>query len=180
MRIDKDNIEDVLIRAIREKGAMERMEALDKQMAAKVAVSRRRRTWLTSVAAACVLLVACTDVSLRLHTRSVGYGYEFTGVSRGARSGNIENLLNDTQFPKVYEEIQTAREETLKELERPSYDDPDYINQLNTDLQELDFIEAVAHLRQGKFFKAKKELKTISASDGAYSQDADSLLRKML
>ena len=95
MRIDKDNIEDVLIRAIREKGAMERMEALDRQMAAKVAVSRRRRTWLTSVAAACVLLVACTDVSLRLHTRSVGYGYEFTGVSRGARSGNIENLLND-------------------------------------------------------------------------------------
>ena len=41
MRIDKDNIEEILEMAIRERGAMERMEALDRQMAAEAAASRR-------------------------------------------------------------------------------------------------------------------------------------------
>ena len=180
MRIDKDNIEEILEMAIRERGAMERMEALDRQMAAETAASRSIRTWITSVAAACVLLVACGDATLRLRSRSVGYGYEFSEVSRGARSGSIENLLDSKEFSKAYEEIQSAREETGKELANPSYDDPDYLSQLNTDLQELDFMEAIGHLRQGKFFKARKELKAIAGAEGTFAEDAESLLRKML
>lgn len=178
MRIDKDNIEEILEMAIRERGAMERMEALDRQIASKIAASRRRRTWITSVAAACVLLVACSDATLRLHTRSVGYGYDFTEVSRGSTS--IEKLLDNKEFAKALEEIQAAREETLKELEQPSYKDPDYIAQLNADLQELELLEAIGHLRQGKYLKARKELKAIAGSDGAFSQDAKRLLEKML
>ncbi len=180
MRIDKDNIEKILEMAIRERGAMERMEALDRQMAAEAAASRRRRTWITSVAAACVLFVACGDATLKLHTRSVGNGYEFTDISRGARSGSIEKLLNSKEFSAAYKEIQSTREEIREELQHPSYDDPDYLSQLNTDLQELDFMEAIGHLRQGKFFKARKELKAIAGAEGTFAEDAESLLRKML
>lgn len=180
MKINKDNIEDILIRAIREKAAMERMEALDRQMDARALAAKRRRNWIASVAAACVLLVACGNATLKLHTRSIGYGYEFTEVSRGAKASIIENLLDNKEFSKAYKEIQSTREETRKELANPSYDDPDYIIQLNTDLQELDFMEAIGHLRQGKFFKARKELKAIADADGTFAEDAESLLQKML
>lgn len=178
MRIDKDNIEEFLIRAIREKATLERMKELDRKMEIEAAFRRRMRIRITSIAAAAVVLVACGDIGLRMHTRNVGFGYEFTETSRGAST--IQDYLDNKQLKDAESLIEESRLDIAKELEDPSYDDPDYITNLKADLQELDFLEAVCHLRQGKFFKVRKELKAIAEGGGYYAAEASGLLVDLL
>lgn len=178
MRIDDSNIEDVLIRAIQEKAALDRVEAIDSQMDAKLATTRHLRVRMASIAAACVVLVACGDVGLRLHTRSVGYSYDLTEFSRSGSA--IESNIANRRYKEALEGIDAQRNNILNEMTSPSYDDPDYLDKLATDLEELSFTQAVCHLRQGKYFKARKELKEIVGQSSAFSKEAGELLDNML
>lgn len=180
MRLDDSNIEDVLIGAIQEKAALDRMEALDRQMDAKALTARRRRNRIASIAAACVVLVACGDIGLKLHTRSVGYGYDMTEFSINRGGSAIEASIENRLFKDALEDIESQRESILREMDNPSYDDPDYVDQLANDLEELSFTQAICHLRQGKYFKARKELKEIARGSGAFSSKAQDLLDNML
>lgn len=177
MRIDDNNIEDVLIQAIQEKAAFERMEELDRRMLTETSIHNRRLRF-TSIAAACILMVACGDATLRLQTRKVGYGYDMTEIARAGSS--IDNHIANKEFNEALKEIEVKKEEVKAELDNPMFDEQDYIKKLIHDLDELDFTQALCHLRQGKYFKAKKELKSISEDGGAFSKDAAELADKLL
>ena len=66
-----------------------------------------------------------------------------------------------------------------KEIASPSSDDPEYMTQLKIDSQELDLLEAVCYMRQGKYFKAKKYLKRIVAGGSHFSAEAEKLLGEL-
>ena len=194
MRIDKDNIEDVLIRAIREKGAMERMEALDRQMDAKVLAAKRRRTWLTSVAAACVLFVACggTLQEVRLANQGEKYSYKMIQNEYSPRSeSDDDDLLYEANRRLLSGD--DISNNTLKDLE-------DRLSSLNLRLEkvladttgssylnyglwetkyECEWYLSAVLLRSKSFHKSKKLLRKIAESDSPYSSQAASALNQL-
>jgi hypothetical protein len=53
------------------------------------------------------------------------------------------------------------------------------MTQLQMDEQELDLLEAVCYMRQGKYIKAKRALRQIVQSAGHYSHEAEQLLSSL-
>ena len=83
---------------------------------------------------------------------------------------------NFGKLKTVLEMIDKARENVDKEIQNPMYNDSEYLIQLEMDSQELDLLEAVCYMRQGKYFKAKKQLKNIVRANGYYLKEAKNLI----
>ena len=144
--------------AIRERGAKSHLMDLEKE------IQRRNSLWVRTVSIAASFLLLLTigiDVKLSADIRDVGYAYNpVEGQSGGS-------------------EIDEARLAVAEEIVNPVSDDPDYMTQLQMDEQELDLLEAVCYMRQGKYIKAKRALRQISKSSGHYSYEAEQLLSSL-
>lgn len=170
-----DNLDEMLECAIRERAAFERMEELD-----RLARERHHRVmrFCSFAAAACISAVAVVAGVLRHEARTAGYAFD---PAYGQMGGSeITALMQEKQIDEAVCKISDARALLEEEISHISPDeDPDYKLQLSNDLQELDLLEAVCHMRKGNYFKAKKALKAIVAAGGTYSDEAETLLGNM-
>lgn len=164
------NLDEMLECAIREKGAREyllRVEARSR---------RRRRRWMTASYsfAACLILVVAGAWAISHKTQVAGYAFDPVAGQMGG--SEITALMQERRIKEALVKIEDAREQLNHEIEDPSSEDPDYLIQLEADRQELDFLTAVCTMRQGRYFKARRILKEIARDEGAYAEEAQSLL----
>lgn len=172
MKYKDDELNELLECAIRERGAIEHFEALDRSMA-----WRKRLIWSISAAAACFILFGGIGIKLGDVARSAGESYILADSQRGG--SEVTALIQENQIARARDVIVAKRLEIEKAITSPVSDDPDYLDQLSADLQELDLLEAICHLRQGHYFKAKRLLKEIVAEDGASAHEAMTVLEKL-
>ena len=169
--INKDNLDEMLEYAIVEQGAKAHLQEYERQ---KQTAFRRRIRTISYSAAACVALVACTTGYLGHDARKVGYNYEMPSGVRG--SSEIEALMDQKDNKAALIKIEEAKDWLAGEKKEPMSDDPLYLEGLNTQEQELDFLEAICQLRRGRFFSGKRALKRIAEEGGIYAEKANELI----
>lgn len=160
--------------AIRERGAKSHLMALEKE------IQHRNGLWIRAVSIAASFLILLTigiDVKLSADIREVGYA--FNPVEGQSGGSEITALMESKEIDKALVKIDEARLVVAEEIEHPVSDDSDYMTQLQMDQQELDFLEAVCYMRQGKYLKAKRMLRKIVHSAGHYSHEAEQLLSSL-
>ena len=160
--------------AVREKGAKAHLAALEQSI-----VQRQRVLVRTLSIAASFILLMGVGVDLKISNDVRTVGYAFNPVEGQSGGSEITALMERKEIKEALAKIDEARIIVGQEIADPISDDPDYLTQLEIDSQELDFLEAVCYMRQGKYFKAKKALKEIASSDGHYSHEAESLLEAL-
>ena len=168
------DLEEQIECAVREKGAKAHLAALEQS------IMQRQRVLVRtlSIAASFILLIG-VGVDLKLSNDVRAVGYAFNPVEGQSGGSEITALMERKEIKEALAKIDEARIIVGQEIADPISDDPDYLTQLEIDSQELDFLEAVCYMRQGKYFKAKKALKEIASSDGHYSNEAESLLKAL-
>lgn len=160
--------------AVRERGAKSHLIELEKDIQQK----NRLLTRTMSIAASfLILLTMGLDIKLSGDIREIGYA--FNPVAGQSGGSEITALMEDKQIKEALDQIESARIALSDEMQNPSYDDEAYIVQLEMDAQELDLLEAVCYMRQGRYFKAKKCLKGIVNGKGSYSSEAEELLNSL-
>lgn len=168
------DLDEQIICAIREKGAKEHLSALERS----IALQQKRRLRYVAIAASFLLmLIVGFDLKLSSDIKSVGYA--FNPVQGQSGGSEITALMDQRSIAVALDKIAEARVLVAEELADPAHVDPEYMAQLDTDAQELDFLEAVCFMRQGKYFKAKKRLKDIADSEGHFSSEAERLLGEL-
>lgn len=160
--------------AVRERGAKAHLAALEETIA------RRQRVWVRTLSiAASFLLIVGFGVDAKLSSDMRAVGYAFNPVEGQSGGSEITALMEVKDIKKALEMIAEARITLSDEMKNPVSDDPDYMLQLQIDSDELDFLEALCYMRQGKYVKARKHLRSISESDSHYSHEAESLLENL-
>lgn len=174
MQVMKNDIDEMLECAIREKGLLADMAKLD---AAALKHERRRTVTFVCSIAACLIMFIGIDLSLSSIARRVGYGFEPAAGQMGG--SEITALMQEKRIDEALEKIGSARVEINARRADPVSDDPEYLTQLSIDNQELDLLEAVCRLRKGQYLRARKSLNVIVNAGGAWSEDADRLLEEL-
>lgn len=169
-----DNLDTMLGCAIREKGVMEHMAEIDRHEQRQ---RRRRVQFFSYGVAACLAVIVCTGMKLIHDARTAGYAFDPAFGQMGG--SEITALMAENHIDEAVFKIEDARADLSYEKAAPSSTDPEYLQQLEADEQELDLLEAVCLMRKGRYFKAKKTLKSIIAEDGAWSAEAKQLLESM-
>ena len=172
--INKENLDEMLEYAIVEEGAKAHLKEYEQMK--RMAFNRRIRT-ISYSAAACLALVACTTGYLGLDARKVGYSYEFPAGVRG--TSEIEALMDQKDNKAALIKIEEAKAWLAEEKKEPMSDDPIYMDSLDSQEQELDFLEAVCQLRRGHFFSGKRALKRVAEKGGIYAEKAKELIDKL-
>ena len=173
MNSDNEELIELLEDAIVEKGAIAHMQDLDRRQ------KQHRRAWFYSIAAAAACIILFFGVSLKLGHDAQTVGYAFNPVDGQMGGSEITALMQNHQIAEARVAITEAREKLAQEIENPSSSDPEYMEQLSIDSQELDLLDAVCLLREGRYFKAKKALQQIVKDNGAFASDAQSLLEAL-
>ena len=187
MTYKKDMLDEQIECAIREKGVKARYREMESQMklteaavAAAVAAQQKksgvhpgRVRWFYSLAAAACLLVACVGVNIKE-----------SADARSAYQAYVQNpseLYRGVDIPLDIKDIRSALERL--ENERPmgmtEQMEREYDEQIAFEKQSLHFNEALYHLSKGHFIRARRILKGIVSSEGAFADDARSILGNM-
>ena len=169
-----DNLDRMLECAIREKWAVEHMKELDRRE--KIRRRRYVRSWAFGVAASFAIVIGI-DAKLSHDARTAGYTFDPTFGQMGG--SEITALMQERNIDEAVRQIDIARVRIDKEIADPASSDPDYLLQLESDRQELDLLDAVCLMREGKYFKARKALKAIVEEGGAYKAEAQKLLGEL-
>ena len=151
--------------------------------------TNKRRIWISVAASILVIFF----VGFEFHKTSVykTYGNDcYADIT--APSSRSDNRLDSLMF-SIYRQIgeenyylaETNIEEaeliitSMKETEYVSDEEQKYYDDiLSIKKQEIDWYDAVLKMKQGKYRKAKKELKKIANGNGIYSEKAKEILRK--
>ena len=162
------NLDEMLECAIREKGAREYLQHIEAR--------KRRRRWAAASYsfAACLVLVVAGGWTIGHKTQVAGYAFDPVAGQMGG--SEITALMQEKRIKEAIVKIEDAREQLNREIAEPSSSDPEYLIQLEAERQELDLLTAVCAMRQGRYFKARRILKAIAGSEGAYAEEAQSLL----
>lgn len=151
--------------------------------------TNKRRIWI-SVAASIIVIFF---VGFEFHKTSVYKTYgndcyaEITAPS--SRSDNRLDSLMFSIYRQIGEENYSLAETNIEEAELiiTSMKETEYVSDeeqkyyddiLSIKKQEIDWYDAVLKMKQGKYRKAKKELKKIANGNGIYSEKAKEILRK--
>ena len=159
----RENLElhKMTISAIRRRSAKEFLKQYE------LAKTHRRKVFsirLSSGAIAACLLIA---FGMHIYTASIceNYGEDITieqiGLSRG----------DDNSLAKIYDAIDNKNYELAIQL-IDDCEDEQYADMLQ-------WYKAVCYMRDGKYFKAKKLLKEIAASDSDFAEDAKAALEAL-
>ena len=128
--------------------------------------------------AACVIL-AGSGLDLKLSRDARSAGYAFIPADGQAGGSEITALMQEKKIDQAQALIVLAKEKVQEEILAPVSSDPDYLTQLEADKDELNLLDAVCLLRKGKYFKAKKALKAIASANGAFAEEARTLLKEL-
>lgn len=161
----------------------QKIEEIDAELAAwEKSEKRRRRTiiikFTSYAAAACVALVACTTGMLTYNDHKKGE-LAYAEIKEQNNDTKASSEIIDAMGKKnkvALKLINESRTFLEEKLAQPANDDPLYLEQLKAEIQELNYLEAICLLRQGRFISARKALKSIIAEDGYYKEDAEKLL----
>ena len=173
MKTDNETLNELFESAIREKAAIEYMKKLDHRSYLRI----RRIRFISYAAAACVAIFVFTGLKLGHDARTAGYA--FNPIAGQMGGSEITALMQEKQLRQALDAIDESRTKLAQEMADPSSSDPEYLEQLESDRQELDLLEAVCWLRQGHYFKGKKALKTIAAHGGVFAAEAQSILESL-
>lgn len=151
--------------------------------------TNKRRIWISVAASILVIFF----VGFEFHKTSVykTYGNDcYADIT--APSSRSDNRLDSLMF-SIYRQIgeenyslaETNIEEaeliitSMKETEYVSDEEQKYYDDiLSIKKQEIDWYDAVLKMKQGKYRKAKKELKKIANGNGIYSEKAKKILNR--
>lgn len=172
LQVMKDNIDELIECAIREKSLLEDMKKIDSTMHRS-----KRLHVMTYIAVACLALALCLNISLYRISMAAGNSYIPSLAQRG--SSEITALMQENRLDEAIERINAAKTEVNARLPSPELEDADYRNQLRSDIQELDLLEAICRLRKGQYLRGRKILKCIVNAGGAWSEDAGKLLEEL-
>ena len=179
-----------VVAAVREKESLRdefrRIEA--------AAVSRRRKMmrwtqmYMSTAVAACLVAGVFVRVGDVRTVRSVGLGGDVGGVLAQlqlSRGGGVDFAaivadMDAGRFSEALEAISEYREAPAPEFdlstERGQYEHDLYVS----DMQALDYLQAVTYMRGGKPVKARRLLKTLASGETSYWQQAAELLLEKL
>lgn len=135
------------------------------------------RKWVSYAVAACLALVVCPSAYWGYNAQKVGYGFSLPDGVKGY--SEIEALMESRDNKAAIKKIGEARSWIEAEKENPMYDDRAYLDNLDNQGQELDFLEAICQLRRWRFFSGKKALAKIANGGGVYAEEAKELLDKL-
>lgn len=160
--------------AVRERGAKEHLASLERSL---VQHQKRNFRFAAIAASFLIMLTVGLDVKLSGDIRTVGYA--FNPVDGQSGGSEITALMQNKDIKEALVKIEEARVLIQEEKDNPAYEDQDYLTQLDTDGQELDLLEAVCYMRQGKYIKSRRALKQIVSAGGYYSSEAEKLLGQL-
>ena len=168
------DVEEQIICAIREKGAKNHLANLEREI-----VARRKRNFMYTAVAASLLLMLTVGFDMKLSHDVRSVGYAFNPVEGQSGGSEITALMQDKNISEALIKISEARGLIDEQRRNPTYEDAEYMAQLEIDTQELDFLEAVCYMRQGKYFKARRYLRIIALNEGHFSSEAQKLLGEL-
>lgn len=167
----KFNIEEQLDYAIIEHGAIQHL----KEYELRKQKNRIRRQLFMRIAsysaAACVVLAACIGGKESFDARRIGASAD---ISDGAKSGSVVvALMNEGNNKEALRQIKELR----SIIEGEQYEIQDEWTEYEK--QELDYLESVCLLRQGRFISGRKALKVIVNNNGYFADKAHALLEEL-
>lgn len=172
---NKDRLDEQIECAIREKGAIEHFRSIEAMERARSEKARRaRRSWPAyrwAYAASVAVFLCAGGISLK--------------ESSDARSAYECYISEDTsviragEAPMDMDAIDSRILELEAEIADPSNPEAEYMDQLLFDRQTMEFRKALEYLRKGRFISARRQLKDIIASGGAYAEDSSRILKTL-
>ena len=167
--------------------AKEAEEAFAEQQRRAAAERRRRRAFTWGFAT--VALAACFVVGLFVHLdyqqSYTAYGNSLqlsTVMLRGEEvlSNDIIEAIEAEEYERAHILIAQAREMTFdaSRLAESTAEELEYEREIYAHEQALvEWLEAVTLMREGRWLKARRQLKAIAASDSPYREEAERALK---
>ena len=167
--------------------AKEAEEAFAEQQRRAAAERRRRRAFTWGFAT--VALAACFVVGLFVHLdyqqSYTAYGNSLqlsTMMLRGEEvlSNDIIEAIEAKEYERAHILIAQAREMTFdaSRLAESTAEELEYEREVYAHEQALvEWLEAVTLMREGRWLKARRQLKAIAASDSPYREEAERALK---
>jgi hypothetical protein len=172
-----------IVRAMRIERDKEYLQSLERDIKMQKMTERRRRTFamrISSIAAAvCLVLGVFVHFDTQSDYRQYGLGIELAISRGGGDSDKVAELINDRNYDEALSLIAEAEAKPfvcddtnpeIVEAERDEY---------KREQDELQWYKAVCYMRDGKYFKAKRLLKNIAASDSDFAEDAKKALEDL-
>ena len=172
-----------IVRAMRIERDKEYLQSLERDIKMQKMAARRRRTFAMRIssiaAAACLVLGAFVHFDTQSDYRQYGLGIELA-VSRGGgyldkvavaiNEGHYDEALSIIADGERAQEFDCYLESENIELMKQ------IILERNMERYNLQWYKAVTYMRMGKYYKAKKLLKQIAASDSHRKVEAKKAL----
>ena len=164
------NIEEQVDYAIIERGAIQHLKEYEQR---KQKLRKRHRLLVNIMsysAAACVLLAACVGGKESFDAKRVGGSVDLDDYAKGGSV--VVALMNERNNKDALKQIKEQR--LLIETEATNEDE-----WVAYEKQELDYLEAICLLRQGRFISGRKALNSIIKGGGYFSEKATILLEQL-
>ncbi len=172
-----------IVRAMRIERDKEYLQSLERDIKVQEMTERRRRTFAMRIssiaAAACLVLGVFVHFDTQSDYRQYGLGIELAISRGGGYSDKVAELIKGGNYDEALRLIAETEAKPfvcddpnpeIIEAERDEY---------KREQDELQWYKAVCYMRDGKYFKAKKLLKEIAASDSDFAEDAKKALEDL-
>lgn len=129
------------------------------------------------LAVVCSFALVCTIGTLSYNAHSVGMGCQIANDPSKGADPITEMILNGD-----YSEAQGELLELIdyKKQQREGFPtDSNQFQYYSSEIDEMEFLDAVCDLRRWKYFSAKSKLKAIASREGYYQSQAKGLLDKL-
>lgn len=125
----------------------------------------------------CSFALVCTIGTLSYNAHSVGMGCQIANdLSKGADP--ITEMILNGDCPEAQGELSELIDYKKQQREGLSPDSDQY-QYYSSEIDEMEFLDAVCDLRRWKYFSAKSKLKAIASREGYYQSQAKDLLDKL-
>lgn len=185
---DPELAEKVVVRRMAIAAIMDREALKDDFMEIESRISRRRRNPMISAfvavaAAACIVTGVFIRNSSVNACRAAGASVllaELPTTRGGVDFQSIAKAIDEEKYDEAFRLIDLCRSEPAPEYDLNTEEGRYKYELYISDIQTLDYLEAVSLLRQGKPVKARRLLKSISAdSTSFWSANASELLDRL-
>lgn len=182
---DPDLAEQVCVRRMAIAAIIDRETLKDDFMEIEARIGRRRRnpvlvTFVTVAAAACIAAGVFFRTSSVNACRTAGASVllaELPPTRGGVDFQSIAEAIDEERYDEAFRLINSCRSEPAPEYDLNTEEGRYKYELYISDMQTLDYLEAVSLLRQGKPVKARRLLKSISADNTSFwSANAADLL----
>ena len=129
------------------------------------------------LAVVCSFALVCTIGTLSYNAHSVGMGCQIANdLSKGADP--ITEMILNGDYSEAQGELSELIDYKKQQREGLSPDSDQY-QYYSSEIDEMEFLDAVCDLRRWKYFSAKSKLKAIASREGYYQSQAKDLLDKL-